>query len=126
MGNSKKQDIRFVMPNDASPHGNEPLLTICGDLVCFPNKPDMVSKIGILASKRFATKPEGCPCCNSEAVMGIEVLGAYEGSLIWQCMKCDERYLKFTKDKTNKFLELVKDTYTCPEDWGYYPKEEFN
>ena len=53
MGNSKKQNIKFVMPNDVSPHLSEPLLTICGDLVCFPEKKDMVSKLGILGSKSF-------------------------------------------------------------------------
>ena len=37
-----------------------------------------------------------------------------------------ERYLRFSKIRTNKLLESVKDTYTCPEDWGYLPSEEFN
>ena len=114
------------MPCDASPHTSEPLLTICGDLICFPEKEDMVSRIGILGSKRFKVKPEECPCCNSEAVMGLEVLGARKGSLLWQCMKCDERYLRYTKKQTNEFLDTVRDTYTVPEDWGYYPKSEFN
>ena len=126
MGDSKKQDIRFVMPSDVSPHSSEPLLTICGDLICFPEKKDMVSRIGILGSKPFKVRPENCPCCNENAIMGIEVLGARDGSLIWQCMKCDERYLRYAKTKTNKFLDSVKDTYTVPEDWGYCPKEEFN
>ena len=87
MGENKRQDIRFVMPNDVSPHSSEPLLTICGDLICFPERKDMVSRIGVLGTKRFGTKPEECPCCNSEAVMGIEVIGAHKGSLRWQCMK---------------------------------------
>ena len=126
MGEDKRQNIKFVMPSDVSPHMNEPLLTICGDLVCFPDKEDMVSKIGIIGTKSFKSKPENCPCCNSETVMGIEVIGAEEGSLIWQCMKCDERYLRFSKIRTNKLIESVKDTYTCPEDWGYLPSEEFN
>jgi len=126
MGEDKRQNIKFVMPCDISPHMNEPLLTICGDLVCFPDKEDMVSKIGIIGTKSFKSKPENCPCCNSETVMGIEVMGANEGSLIWQCMKCDERYLRFSKIETNELLEKVKDTYTCPEDWGYLPSEEFN
>ena len=126
MGASKKQTIRFVMPSDASPHGSEPLLTICGDLVCFPEKKDMVSRVGILGTKPFSKRPSECPCCNSEAVMGIEVIGAYPGSIIWQCMKCDERYLRFSKLKTNRLLLKVKDTYTVPEDWGYLPVEDFN
>ena len=126
MGDSKKQDIKFVMPSDVSPHGSEPLLTICGDLVCFPDKKDMVSKVGIIGGNKFSKKPDECPCCNSEAVLGVEVLGAYPGALLWQCMKCDERYLKFDKKTTNELLEKVKDTYTVPDDWGYQPKTEFS
>jgi ribosomal protein L37AE/L43A len=126
MGENKRQDIRFIMPSEISPHVSEPLLTICGDLVCFPDRKDMVSKIGILGTKRFSIRPHSCPCCNSEAIMGIEVIGTHDGSLIWQCMKCDERYLRFTKIKTNKLLEKVRDTYTCPDDWGYLPREDFN
>ena len=126
MGKDKRQDIKFVMPSDVSPHSSEPLLTICGDLVCFPEKEDMVSKVGILGTKAFPKRPTECPCCNNETVMGIEVIGAYPGSIIWQCMKCDERYLRFNKIKTNKLLLKVKDTFTVPEDWGYLPVEEFN
>ena len=126
MGDSKKQAIRFVMPSDVSPHSSEPLLTICGDLVCFPDKKDMVSRIGVLGTKSFKQRPDECPCCNKDAIMGVEVLGAYPGILLWQCMKCDERYLKFSKHVTNELLTTVKDTYTVPEDWGYQPRSEFS
>ena len=126
MGKNKRQNIKFILPDDSSPHIGEPLLTICGDLVCSPEGRDMVRKIGIVGTKHFNKRPHHCPCCQSEAVMGIEVIGAYPGSLIWQCMKCDERYLRFNKCITNKLLTVVKDTYTLPDDWGYLPKDEFN
>jgi ribosomal protein L37AE/L43A len=126
MGESKKQDIRFVTLSEPSPHNRESLLTVCGDLICFPEKKDMVSRIGILGTKRFSKRPKECPCCQSDNIIGIEVLGAYPGSLIWQCMKCDERYLKFNKKITNKLLKSVKDSYTVPDDWGYLPRSEFN
>jgi len=126
MGNSKKQDIKFVMPCDASPHSSEPLLTICGDLVCLPGEKKMTCKIGILGEKRFRKRPDKCPCCNEDGIMGVEVLGAYPGTLLWQCMQCDERFLRFTKKVTDALLLKVKDTYTCPEDWGYTPKHEFS
>ena len=114
------------MPSDVSPHSSEPLLTICGDLLCCPEKETMVSRVGIVGTKHFKDKPEECPCCSSEAVMGVEVLGAYSGSLFWQCMKCDERYLRFNKHTTNKLLLEVRHTYTVPDDWGYLPRNEFN
>jgi hypothetical protein len=126
MGDSKKQDIRFVMPSDVSPHESEPLLTICGDLVCFPEKKKMISKVGILGNKVFNKKPDKCPCCNEEIVMGIEVIGTISGPLLWQCMKCDERFLKYDITTTNTLLLSVKDTYTVPDDWGYRPRSEFS
>tara|TARA_R100001594_G_scaffold19782_5_gene38553 strand:+ start:2438 stop:2818 length:381 start_codon:yes stop_codon:yes gene_type:complete len=126
MGNSKKQNIRFVMPSDVSPHSSEPLLTICGDLICLPDENDMVCKIGILGKKKFRSRPESCPCCEKDAIMGVEVLGAYPGILLWQCMKCDERFLRFGKKVTSDLLLKVKDTYTCPEDWGYTPRHNFS
>ena len=74
----------------------------------------------------FKEKPDECPCCQSKKVVGIEVLGAYKGTLLWQCMKCSERYLRFDKVVTNKLLEEVKDSYTVPEDWGYLSPDEFS
>ena len=126
MGKNKKQDIRFVIPDDSSPHMSEPLLTVCGDLICFPKKKDMVTRIGILGTKKFDKKPSPCPCCNKDAVMGISVLGCKKETTIWQCMNCEERYLRFSPEKTNRILEPVKYTYTVPDDWGYLPVEEFN
>ena len=126
MGSSSKQTIKFVMPSDVSPHSSEPLLTICGDLICLPEEKEMVCKIGILGRKRFRHRPEECPCCNKDAIMGVEVLGASSGILLWQCMKCDERFLRYRKSVTNALLLKVKDTYTCPEDWGYTPRHEFS
>ena len=45
-------------------------------LICFPDKEDMVSIIGVLENKKYRHRPDECPCCNKDAIMGIEVLGA--------------------------------------------------
>tara|TARA_R100000781_G_scaffold42793_2_gene29369 strand:+ start:2748 stop:3131 length:384 start_codon:yes stop_codon:yes gene_type:complete len=127
MGLSKKQDIRFIgyEGEDSEVTATSPLITIYTDLICEDGK-DSVSKIGILGTKPFKKKPRKCPCCKEESIMGIEVLGAYKGALLWQCMSCCERYLRFGKTYTNKLLEEVKDSYTVPEDWGYLPPEKFS
>ena len=127
MGNSKKQDIKFIgyEGEDSEVTATSPLITIYNDLICEDGK-DSVSKIGILGTKPFKKKPDECPCCQSDRVVGLEILGAYKGILIWQCMKCSERYLRFDKTKTNKLLEGVKDSYTVPEDWGYIPPKDFS
>ena len=127
MGNSKKKDIKFFgfAGEDSEVTATSPLITIYNDLICEDGK-DSVSKIGILGTKPFKKKPDECPCCQSDRVVGLEILGAYKGILIWQCMKCSERYLRFDKTKTNKLLEGVKDSYTVPEDWGYIPPKDFS
>lgn len=127
MGDSKKQNIRFIgyEGENCEVKATSPLITIFNDLVCEDGK-DSVTKMGILGTKPFQDKPEECPCCQSKKMMGLEILGAYKGILIWQCMKCSERYLRFDKAKTNKLLEEVKDCYTVPEDWGYLSPDEFS
>ncbi len=127
MGYSKKQDIRFIgyEGEDSEVKATSPLITIYNDLICEEGK-DSVSKIGILGTKPFKEKPDECPCCQSKKLIGLEILGAYKGILIWQCMKCSERYLRFDKAKTNKLLEEVKDCYTVPDDWGYLSPDEFS
>ena len=127
MGNSKKQDIRFIgyEGENCEVKATSPLITIFNDLICEDGK-DSVTKIGILGTKPFKKKPDECPCCQSKQMMGLEILGAYKGVLVWQCMKCSERYLRFDKAKTNRLLEEVKDCYTVPEDWGYLSPDEFS
>ena len=127
MGKSQRQDIKFIgyEGGDSEVKATSPLITIYTDLIC-ENGKDSVTKIGILGTKPFKDKPDQCPCCESEKIMCIEVIGARVGALIWQCMECCERYLRFDKKETNKLLEDVKDSYTVPEDWGYLPKDEFS
>ena len=57
-------------------------------------------------SKKWRKEPpEPCPYCLKEgAVTGIEILGAYDGTLFWECKKCGERMLRFTKRTTIKHL----------------------
>ena len=54
---------------------------------------------------------------------GIEVLGAYNSSLIWQCMKCGDRFLKLSRTRTLKLLEDATSAWTNPNDWGETDKE---
>ena len=74
----------------------------------------------------YSKRPKVCPHCLSEEVSGIEIMGAKEGALLWECDKCDEIYLKYSIDETEKELQLAKVYWTNPKDWGYRPKSEFN
>ena len=84
---------------------------------------DLVDKIGIESEERYEIKPKTCPNCKKSAIAGVEILGAHKKSLIWQCMKCGDRFLKLSRTETLKFLEDATSAWTNPNDWGEIDKE---
>tara|TARA_R100000278_G_scaffold22820_1_gene21411 strand:- start:563 stop:844 length:282 start_codon:yes stop_codon:yes gene_type:complete len=79
----------------------------------------------LLGSKTFPKKPASCPHCYSRDIKDIEVLGAYNGPLFWECGTCGVQLLRFSKTTTNKHLKKVKDLFfDMEEDWMDYICEE--
>ena len=74
----------------------------------------------------YSSRPDACPHCQSNEIIGIEIMGAKEGILLWECEECEEMMLRFTKEITEGYLQLAKGFWTNPEDWGYVPRSEFN
>ena len=74
----------------------------------------------------FRNRPKKCPECDGNSVRGIEILGAYDGPIIWGCLECGNLLRRFSVKRTEKMLETVKDTYTNPEDWGFKDRSEFS
>ena len=72
------------------------------------------------------SKPDSCHKCKSDEILGIEVMGAYDGILYWECHQCDEVILRFQEKTTEKYLKLAKGVWTNPSDWGYVPRSKFN
>ena len=70
-----------------------------------------MEKFGIVGSKNFPVIPEKCPYCESSAMHGIEILGAYDGDLLWECADCMLRMLKFSIRKTISLLEKTEELY---------------
>tara|TARA_R100001163_G_scaffold64806_1_gene59967 strand:+ start:192 stop:539 length:348 start_codon:yes stop_codon:yes gene_type:complete len=71
-------------------------------------------------------KPSSCPKCESPEVLGVEIIGAYDGILFWECDVCEHTILRFKEEITEKYLQLAKGLWTNPEDWGYVPRSKFN
>ena len=71
-------------------------------------------------------KPDECPCCSSDNVKGLEVIGTYDGNLFWECYECESVFLRFNAKTTLKYLEKAIGLWTNPEDWAYVPRSEFN
>ena len=57
---------------------------------------------------------------------GVEILGAYDGPILWGCLECSTLLRRFGIKKTERMLDSVKDTYTNPEDWGWKSRSEFS
>ena len=74
----------------------------------------------------FNKKPEVCPHCQSDEISGIEVMGAQDETLLWECTKCLCIYLKYDKVYTEKELETASVFWTNPKDWGHRPKSQYN
>ena len=60
--------------------------------------------IGFQGSKAQAHQPEDCAYCGSEYVIGIEVIGARDGVLYWECENCLEPILRYSPKKTKEYL----------------------
>ena len=79
---------------------------------------DILDKIGVQDTKCYKNRPEECPSCCKKTIAGLEILGAHNGSLIWQCMKCGDRFLKLSRTRTLNLLEDATSAWTNPNDWG--------
>jgi hypothetical protein len=67
---------------------------------------NIFKQIGFVITKTWKKEPpESCLKCDCDSIKGVEILGAYEGALYWECSSCNEAYLRFTKQTTIKYLE---------------------
>ena len=70
------------------------------------NGKEVFKEMDFECTKRFPdTPPDICPYCNYDGIQGIELLGAKEGTLFWECVKCEAKFLRFTKQTTIKYLD---------------------
>ena len=87
---------------------------------------DVLYDIGVSKKRARKTKPRECPDCHDRKVRGIEVLGAYDGPILWGCMHCGFLQRRFNKKDTEQMLDNVKYTYTNPNDWGWSSRSDFS
>ena len=77
-------------------------------------------------NKISKVKPKHCDKCDCQDMLGVEVMGAYDGILFWECHQCESVVLRFQEKTTKKYLKLAKGVWTNPSDWGYVPRSKFN
>ena len=74
----------------------------------------------------FKKSPNHCMNCNSDSIVGVEIMGARNGVLLWECEECYEMFLKYEAEETEIELQGAKGFWTNPNDWGHIPKSKFN
>ena len=74
----------------------------------------------------YRSKPDNCCKCGSKEVRGVEIMGARNGVLLWECDKCFEMFLKYEAEETEAALQKAKGYWTNANDWGCIPKSKFN
>ena len=88
---------------------------------------DVLHDIGVNEKyNAYKNRPKTCPECRSSSIRGVEILGAYDGPILWGCLECSTLLRRFGIKKTERMLDSVKDTYTNPEDWGWKSRSEFS
>ena len=74
----------------------------------------------------YKDSPHFCPECNSKEIVGVEIMGARNGVLLWECEQCYQMFLKFEAEETEIALQEAKGCWTNSNDWAYVPKSKFN
>lgn len=77
----------------------------------------ILDKFDIDCAKAFRKKPKECPHCTCVDLHDVEILGAYDGSLLWECDYCHKFLLRFTRRTTEKHLQKAKDLLIDVSNW---------
>jgi len=72
----------------------------------------MFEELGIRGTKRWKKEPPPeCPYCGQTKIQGIEIIGAKEGPLFWECEDCQQKLLRYTKETTEKYLAKTSELW---------------
>ncbi len=66
---------------------------------------------------KFPELPGSCPHCSSPHIAGVEVVGAFDGILFWQCEECREYLLRFGYAKTLNKLDDSAELLIDIDEW---------
>ena len=87
---------------------------------------NLLRDIGVSDNRARKRRPKQCPECDNKIIKGVEIIGAYDGPILWGCMRCGFLLRRFSKKETERMLDIVKETYTNPNDWGWRSRSEFS
>ena len=76
-----------------------------------------IDGFNIQGTKRAEKCPDECYYCGSKDIIGIEIIGAFDEPLIWECTHCNEHMLRFTRAKTERLLQSAPEIDITEEEW---------
>jgi hypothetical protein len=85
-----------------------------------------LEELGIEDLHVYRTKPKCCPSCKKTHIIGLEILGTREGTIMWICDDCDALFLKYDIDRTEAWINRGKSFWTTPQDWLVPQKGDLN
>ena len=103
------------MPKPVSDKNTE--LTFYQDLIEYPEARGILKQFGVDTSKSYRSKVDKCTACGSPNITKLEVLGAYDGTLFWNCEDCLNLHLRFSRSHTERLLRKASRFWTNPNDW---------
>ena len=86
----------------------------------------LIDKLVKKQDKCYNSSPSKCPDCNSKKVVGVEIMGARNGVLLWECEDCYEMFLKYEAEETEIELQDAKNCWTDPKSWGRVSRRKYN
>jgi hypothetical protein len=76
-----------------------------------------IDGFNIQGKKVSKEEPTECYYCGSEKIIGIEVIGAIEEPVIWECGHCKEHMLRFSRAKTERLLQSAPEIDITEREW---------
>ena len=70
-------------------------LVMIDDLI--DTKGKLVDNLEVDTSVVLKKRPSHCPNCHADRICGIEVMGGYDGILLWEGDICEKLFLRFNE-----------------------------
>lgn len=55
----------------------------------------------------YKKPPLKCSDCGKNDMIGLEIIGVHKDFLFWECLKCQNKHLRFSKAYTKKLLSKL-------------------
>ena len=101
-------------------------LIMLDDLFIDEVRDSILDAIGVIGDAYYKHSPRTCKSCNTKKIEPLEVLGAGDKPLFWECQSCDYLHLLRSRVETEALLSPAYGVWTDPNAWGWKDKVDFN